>query len=372
MALRTEHKLYIAVGILATLGVASYFQRKSNKEVLAQHSYEGRSAELPRIQLSEDRIKKIDKIVIGQPPGDAGAAQEVVLVKEKDDKWKMEKPVAFPANDTNVKSTLENLGKLEVTEEITPKKESWGKYGVGDDKALHAQFYQGKDLALEAYFGESGSRGQMTRFAGKDGVYAVSGYSSWLYKREPKDWRHRVVFEFDDSKAKTADITNEHGKFSFVREGEKWSGKFQPAKGGALGPIERFEESKVKDFLRAYKSLNADNFGDGKALTDVGLDKPVATVNIVLEDGARRQLSIGSKSTGDNRWAKKADSDQIYSISSWTADWGTGAVEKFQKPDEKKDKDKKGAAPGMPPGMPPGMDPHGHGQPMPPMPEPEE
>ena len=97
MALRTEHKLYIAVGILAALGVASYFQKKSNKEVLAQHSYEGRSAELPKIQLSDERIKKVDKIVITQPPGDAGAAQEVVLVKEKDDKWKMEKPVAFPA-----------------------------------------------------------------------------------------------------------------------------------------------------------------------------------------------------------------------------------------------------------------------------------
>jgi hypothetical protein len=363
MALRTEHKLYIAVGILATLGVAFYFQHKSNKEVLAQHSYEGRSAELPKIQLSDERIKKIDKIAITQPPGDAGAAQEVVLVKEKEDKWKMEKPVAFPANDTNVKSTLENLGKLEVTEEITPKKESWAKYGVGDDTALHATFYQGKEVAMEAYFGESGSRGQMTRFAGKDGVYAVSGYSSWLYKREPKDWRHRVIFEFDDAKAKTVDIANEHGKFAFVREGEKWSGKHQSAKdGGGLVAIERFEESKVKDFLRAYKSLNADNFGDGKALADVGLDKPVATVNIVLDDGARRQLSIGSKSTGDNRWAKKADSDQIYSISSWTADWGTGKVDKFQKPDEKKDKDKKGASPAP--------DPHGHAPPpLPPEPE---
>ncbi len=335
MALRTEHKLYIAVGILAVLGTALYFQRKANQEVIAQHSYEGRSAELPKIQVPEDRTKKIDKIAISQPAGDAGPSSEVVLVREKEDKWKMEKPVAAQANDSNIKSTLENLAKLEVTEQISPRKESWSKYGVSDDKAIHAVFYQGKDAVLDAYFGESGSRGQMTRLAGKDGVYAVSGYSSWLFKREPKDWRNRQMLDFDDAKAKTVEVTNENGKFLFTRDGDKWHAKFQPAKGGGNKDLERFDDAKVKDLLRAYKSLNADNFGDGKSLAETGLEKPEATLTITLEDGARRQILVGGKAQGESRWAKKGDSDQIFSMASWSSDWATAKAEKFQKPDEK-------------------------------------
>jgi hypothetical protein len=276
----------------------------------------------------------------------------------------MDKPVPTQANDANVKSTLENLSKLEVTEQISNRKESWSKYGVSDDKAVHAVFYQGKDVVLDAYFGENGTRGQMTRFAGKDGVYAVSGYSAWLYKRETKDWRNRQIFDFDDAKAKTVEITNQNGKFLFTREGDKWHAKLQPTK-GPNKDLERFDDAKLKDLLRAYKSLNADNFGDGKSLGETGLEKPESTLTITLEDGARRQVLVGSKAAGESRWAKQGDNPQIFSVASWSGDWATAAAEKFQKPDEKKkdkkDKDKPGD---MPPGMPPGMDMppmhHGH------------
>jgi hypothetical protein len=46
-------------------------------------------------------------------------------------------------------------------------------------------------------------------------------------------------------------------------------------------------------------------------------------------------------------------SDDIWSISSWAADWGLAEEKKFQK---EKDKDKKDKKPeGAPGGMPPGM-----------------
>ena len=59
--------------------------------------------------------------------------------------------------------------------------------------------------------------------------------------------------------------------------------------------------------LKAYKGLNADDFGDGKSLADTGLDKPEATVTIALKDGAgkydtaRRQDGDGREPLGQAR-----------------------------------------------------------------------
>ena len=48
--------------------------------------------------------------------------------------------------------------------------------------------------------------------------------------------------------------------------------------------------------LRAFKALNADDFGDGKSLADTGLDKPEATVTVQLKDDAEaHELLVGKR-----------------------------------------------------------------------------
>ncbi len=157
-------------------------------------------------------------------------------------------------------------------------------------------------------FGKSGPAGQLVIVAGKpDAVWAAKGYSSYLYTKEAKDFRDKEIFKFDDASAAQVTIVNSHGTLSFTK-GDKWAATFDKK------PLPRFAEDKLKDMLRAYKALNADDFADGKSLADVGLDKPEATVTISLKDGAGTYtLLVGKTSTGSNRWAKRADSDTIVS-----------------------------------------------------------
>jgi hypothetical protein len=199
----------------------------------------------------------------------------------------------------------------------------------------------------------------MTRIAGKDGVYAVKGYSSYLYARDAKGWRDLTLFKFEEGDVTAATIKNEHGSFSFTKDGETWKAKFEKPK-GAAEPLKDFDESKVKDFVRAYKTLNADGFAEkGKSLADVGLEKPLATIQMTLKDGAKRDVSVGATAEGSSRWVKVSGSDDIWSISSWAADWAMAEEKKFQKESkDKKDKDKKPDATSMGGGMPPGA-PHG-------------
>lgn len=368
MALSTENKLYISLGVLAVLGGALFLQNKKDKEEALSYTQSGQAAQLPKLELSEEDLKKIDKITLSKPAGDAGTAVEVELTKTGED-WKLSKPIAATANQPNVKSLLDNLKSLKATELIDATKTNYAKFDVSDDKALHAVFSKGNGVALDLYFGESGGRGQMTRVAGKDGVYAVKGYSSYLYSRDVKGWRDLSILKFEENDVTGVAIDNEHGKFAFSYDkGKTTKNEFKKGKDGSAEPIKNFDESKVTDLLRAYKALNADNFADAtKTEADVGLDKPVATIVFTLKDGARREVRYGATAEGTSHWAKVSGSDPIWSVSSWAVEWATADEKKFQKADDSKkpgssDADHPNAQHfgGMPHGMPPGMPPGAH------------
>jgi hypothetical protein len=174
-------------------------------------------------------------------------------------------------------------------------------------------------------------------------VYAIKGYSKYLYARDTAGWRDKSIFKFEDKDAVKVTVRNEHGTFSFERTADGWTGKQQSPKGGASKDIEEFKPSKVDDLLRAYKSLSANAFGDDKTVKDVGLEQPKATVTIELKDGTGKYvLDVGDTAEGTNRWVKASGKDALFSISSWSADWATAEVSKFQdkKKEEKKDDEK--------------------------------
>jgi len=372
----SDTKLYLAVGVLAVLGGAYYLQTQKRAEETKEHSYTAQAAALPEIKVTDDDIKKIDKVVIDTPEEKADgdkekkAAAKHVLVKQGEE-WKLDEPVKALANQANVESLLKNLKTLKVKEQITKDPKEFAKYELGDKEAVHATFYKGKDVAYEFWFGKRGGIGQMTRIKGHEGGYAVDGYSSYLYSRDTKGWRDLTIFKFDEKKVKSVDLQNEHGTFAFVKDGDAWTAKHQKTKQAPAAAIKDFEPKKVDDLLRAYKALNANAFGDGKEPADVGLAEPIGRLVFTLDDGAKRELAVGSNAEGTSRWVQAAGNPQIFSISSWAADWTVAEVSKFQKKkDGDKDKAEEGgeeAPEGMPgmPGMPPGMempdmpDPHG-------------
>jgi hypothetical protein len=339
--MNAEVKLYAAVGVLAVLGGALFLTNKKQKEEEATYTLAGQSKELPKIAITEDDVKAIDKIVLTKAGDeDGGAGREVELTKKGED-WRLTRPVDAAANASNVKSLLDNLKTLKVTELIDASKASYDKFKVSDSKGLHAVFTKGGATVLDAWFGENGGRGQMSRIAGKDGVYAIKGYSSYLYDRETKGWRDQTIFKFEDTAVNAVTIDNEHGSFSFTKSGDKWSAKLKEPKGAAKD-LDKFDDSKLKDMLRAYKSLNADGFADkDKTPADLGLDKPAATVVIALNDGAKREVKVGATAEGSSRWVQATGVSDLVSISSWAADWALAEPKKFQKADEPKKDEKK-------------------------------
>jgi len=348
-------KIFVGVVILAGLGGAIYYAQNKDKQIGTSSVT---SADLPEIKAPDD----VDKVQITN--GDKG---DVVLEK-KDNKWVVSKPVQAAANQGNVDQLVKNLKDLKAKEVITmtPSEDSKKDYDFTPAKQVHVMAWKGGDKKVDLTFGSSGARGQMAMVEGKPGIYAVTGYSSYLYTREVKGFRDTEILKFDDQNANGLVIEKGKDVLSFTKEGDKWNGSF---KGKA---IERFDEEKVKDAVRAFKALTADDFGDGKTVAETGLDNPEATVTIQLKDNAGKfVVKVGKVSTGSNHWAMKDSSDQIYSIPSYSADWALGeGAAKFQKAaDAGAPKSDAGGGlkltppgmPGMPPGHPGmGGDPHGH------------
>lgn len=307
----------IAVGgiVLVVLGGIAFTMGKKDQQSFA--SKDSKKTELPEIKGSDD----LDKLVLTN-----GEKGEITLEK-KGDKWAVTKPVEAPANQSNVKSLLDNLKDLKVSEQVEPNATDDVKktYQLDGPKAVHVVAFKGGEKKVDDLFGKNGGRGQVVIADGKPGVYIATGYSSYLYTRELKNWRETEVFKFDDANVTSMTIEKKTGAFSFTKGGDHWAGTFKGQ------PIADFDEEKVKEALRTYKNLNADDFGDGKSAAETGLDSPESTVTIALKDGAGKYVLHVGKPVGALRYAQKDGDPTIVEVSSSAGDWATAEPTKFEK-----------------------------------------
>jgi hypothetical protein len=320
MAMKSQQKIYVAAAVLAVVLGALWFTQKTVKEDAAAHAPGAVTAQLPQIKLSADDFDKLTKVEIKN-----GTKSEVTLEKDGEN-WKVTKPVSSPANQANVKSMLENLKTLEAKEVMDPGKTRYAEFDLDDDKAVYVRAYKGTDKVIDAFFGKTGSRGQTYRVPGRDGVFVSKGYASYQYQRDVKDWRDRDLLKFEDGNVISVAIARSRGDLSFSKNDDKWSATLKGK------PLADFDAEKIKDMLRSYKSLTAEDFADGKSNEETGLDKPEAVVTIALKDNAGTiKLRVGKTSSGTSRFAQKEGSPQIYTLSAWAVEWATSGESKFQK-----------------------------------------
>ena len=305
-------KIAVAGVVLVGLCVAVYYQQKKDA-ALGTTAAKG---DLPELKVGED----IDKIDITN-----GSKGEVVLEK-KGDKWELTKPVSAVANQTNVKSLVDNIKDLKIVDRVSGAKPE--DYDLQADKAVHVIATKGGEKKLDARFGKSGGLGDAFTMEGNPEIFLVKGYSSWMYGREVKDWRDKEIYKLDDAQVASMEIDGAHGKFLFTK-GDKDGGANDWAGVHDKKPIPSLDGSKVANAVAAFKGLSADDFGDGKSPAETGLDAPEETVIIKMKDGATHTLKIG-KPVDKSHYAQKDGDPMVYTIGAYPYEWASGDAAKFQ------------------------------------------
>src|SRR5271170_3041479 len=170
MAISRDKSIVIGVVVLGALSFLVYRQAKHDQELgSADHM------NLPDVKGTDD----LDKIEITN--GD----KPTVTLEKQGDKW-MVLPVNAPANQSNVKSMLDNLKELKATEIVAtnPDDEIKKTYNLDAPHVVHFVGYKGGNKKVNDWFGKSGGRGELLMLEGKPQIIAASGFSSYLYTRE--------------------------------------------------------------------------------------------------------------------------------------------------------------------------------------------
>src|ERR1019366_6923873 len=197
-----EKLIIVGVVVLGLLGGLVYRQSKKDDALGAPAIA---AADYPTIDAPDD----VDRISITN-----GEKPEVVLTKVPDPSgtanadggaptiWTLTKPVTADANQQTVTDLLANLKSLKVDSRVNLKLDD----DVRKDKqldaahAVHVVAWKGADKKTDDLFGKSGAAGNLVVAASKpDAVYAVKGYSSYLYAKEAKDFRKKDILKFEDA-----------------------------------------------------------------------------------------------------------------------------------------------------------------------------
>jgi hypothetical protein len=314
MALSRDKAIVIGVVVLGGLSALVYRQAKHDEQLGS-----AAKADLPDLKATDD----VDKIELTN--GD----KPTVTLEKQGDTWQMTTPGKYPASQTNVKSLLDNLKGLKAKEVVANNADDAMKttYNLDPAHALHLVAYKGADKKEDFLFGKTGGRGDMMMVTGKPEILAASGYSSFLYSRDAKDWRNHDIFKFEDKTAASIAIDNKNGKLSCTN-GDKWACTWNGQ------PIPSFDESAPTTLTGAFKYLVAMDFpADDKTPETTGLaPKPAATVTIALKDGAGTYtLKVGDESSGGAHYAMKDGDPVIYIINSNASDWANAKEEKLEK-----------------------------------------
>jgi hypothetical protein len=350
-SMNTRYRIAAAVALVA-VGAGYVYVHATTPKTDAERNVAAGSASsaLPTTSFDADVAATVTKIELTE-----SQPREAIALEKKGGSWRVTSPVDVKASDSKVKELLENLRNLKIAEAVDKGIYAFDLYDLTDEAAFHVVARSGDRKVSDLYFGKSDTLKRFVRIAGIDGVFAVAnsgsgGYSGFLYTRGLRSWRETSILEFSENDVASVEVTNKSGLFSFVRNGDHWSGSMTTRDArGKLRPPEdvwtKFDETKVKDLLRAFKSLSADDFGDEAQKTQSGVEQAEETggvLRIRLNGGlGDRTLRVGKISTNTGRWAIAGSrwaildggDGTLYALAPWTAGWATANAHSFESAD---------------------------------------
>ena len=216
-------------------------------------------------------------------------AEAIRLVKEADG-WRMAAPFAAPADSSAVDSILTRAGELEAEEVVVETTEDLAQYGLAPAARTLTVTVEGEDQPRVVEFGDQAPAGSAVyaRTPSSPRVYTVASWVVSSFDKKPFDLRDRDVLHVKRDDVRILEVAGPEGDYALARsDAGEWAfteplatraGRW--AVDGLLGTLENLRMESVA----AEAAENLEPFG---------LDRPVRSVHLVLNDGTSRTLEIG-------------------------------------------------------------------------------
>src|SRR5438552_2502128 len=267
--------------------------------------------------------------------------EETLAVEQANDRWKLTRPVALPADAQAVTDFLDKLQSMRVKEFVAEAPKSLVPYGL--ERPIRVSIHTGrdKDRATKALL-----IGEMDRT--KRGVYAMRPGESSVLLLPAEAWtivpknvaalRDKVVVEVDRDKVTRVDLESPRGTVTELRD-RTLLPAFEPRDvrtmrvraGGQTVVVERSGDAEwrmVEGGRGAAKGANVESLlytlralkwkaiaaPGGEDSVRYGLDSPVLEVTLLREGGAEIATVLVGKREGDHAYVKLRVLPAIYSV----------------------------------------------------------
>jgi hypothetical protein len=284
-------KTIILICALIVLSALAYFYNGPWQKWQAEKN-------APKNFLQNIKIEDVDKIEVIK------GTSTTALIKVADSNWKVGDVKGFGVRAEDINNTLDKLraGSTSSIELISTSKNKQADMGVGAS-GVRVKIYQGAKSLADFIVGKIGSGPDSSYVAlpNSDNTYLLKVNLSSYFTRD--DWRDTTIFAGDKTKITKIRFQYPDREFTVEKKDGKWAGTL-PAKFAA-------KEDKVTKVLNIMTSLVASKIPEQK-FANTGLDKHLVIVE-VSGDGIDNLLMLGDKN-GDDYYAKKGDSDNIYLV----------------------------------------------------------
>lgn len=242
---------------------------------------------------------------------ESGAAEEAEDSKLLDSRtWRLVDPIVARADERAVNGLLDTLQGLERQRSLTDFDAA--AVGLKEPRARIRLISAADEQTLLVGSEVPASSSLIVQRAGSDEA-AVTGRSVWTEIDKPAgDWRSKRVFTGNQSDVIRVVLQNADRRVLLERRaGDFW----------LEAPVEdRARQQRVNELLGSLTSLEAASFVDGPVgLEEVGLEPPLASVEIGLRDGAPNQrLELGRPvpaspaGEGESKEAKDGEASRRY------------------------------------------------------------
>jgi hypothetical protein len=353
--MKTHQKLAATAALVVVLGVAGLCLRHSRATNARTAGSSSAAPELtiPTLAFSKADAQAISRIELTRPDPDDQQRLHTIILEKGRFGWEIASPIKGEASASKVEALLENLSGISIRLVIDEGSAFYDEYNLTEPKALHVVAWKGQERLRDLYFGKTDPRGQITRVSGVRGVFAVTnwgpdGYSGFLFTRHLRSWRETSILKFAEDDATQIDIVNKNGSLSFTKTNNTWvATRARRDAQGKLANVDHewraFDESKVRDLLRNYRSLSADDFGEDADRATSGVDNAEESggvIRIAVEGrSAPLTVRVGRISTRETPWAIKGNRwavvdggiGTLYVLSPWTADWAVSDASRFER-----------------------------------------
>ncbi len=233
------------------------------------------------------------------------AGKTLTLAKQGAD-WILPDFENYAVKSDQVTPFLEKLIGIKTDVLATNTASSLKRLQVADDDFVRKVDLQGADGNVHTlYLGTaSGGGANHVRLAGQDNVYVARGINSFEAATDVASWINTTYSSLPQNNLLSASIENAQGKFEFSNNANVLTMKNLPAS-------QQFNPQALTGMLARLSSLTMVRPLGKEAKPEYGLDKPSATVTVVVSDTASTKvytLKVGAKDSEGNYAVISSDS----------------------------------------------------------------